>query len=351
MKYCLFCVLYVIYTAPEIEDLLRKKRFPSMEHKDKNVAAVLAFFLGTFGVHRFYLGQIWLGILHCIFMATTIPTIVGFIDAMVLLSMDKERFEEKYNRKKDKRKSRKRKYERDYEEDDYYEEERERGDRRRDRDRYEDKFERRRYSREREIESWERRQRRREREASRQRRDDERQQERRQRREEVQKMNTFRSEGIRRFKEFDYDGAIECFERVLDLDNTDVAAHFNLACAHSLNEEVEGSLDHLDKAVKNGFDDFQKIRSHDALAYVRIHPEFDQFVERGFRLTDEAPEPQKAAEDAFVPSPPPRVEAPKDDLLQSQPDLLDQLQKLGELKERGLLTEEQFTSAKRKLLD
>ncbi|MEM1328697.1 MAG: NINE protein [Bacteroidota bacterium] len=332
-----------------------------MEYKDKNVAAVLAFFLGTFGVHRFYLGQIWLGILHCIFMATTIPTIVGFIDAMVLLSMDKERFEEKYNRKKDKRRRKKRKYERDYDEEDYYEEERERRGRRnrdrdrdrdRDLDRYEeDKFERRRYSREREIESWERRQRRREREASRQRKDEERQKERKQRREEVQKMNTYRSEGIRRFKEFDYDGAIECFERVLDIDNMDVAAHFNLACAHSLNEEVVDSLEHLDQAVKYGFDDFQKIRSHDALAYVRIQPEFDSFVARGFRLTDEAPEPQKAAEDTFVPSPPPRVEAPKDDLLQSQPDLLDQLQKLGELRERGLLTEEQFASAKRKLLD
>lgn len=308
--------------------------------KDKNVAAVLAFFLGTFGIHRFYLGQIWLGILHCIFMATTIPTIVGFIDAMVLLSMDQERFDEKYNRKSNRR--RRRKYGR-YEDEYGYE-----GERRR--DRYEDKFERRRHYREREIEPWERRQRRRQREEKKQRREAERQQSRQQQREEMQKINSYRSEGIRRFKDFDYDGAIECFERVLDLDEKDVATHFNLACAHSLIENKSASLEHLDLAVKNGFDNYQKIRNHDALAFVRIQPEFDAFVERGFRLEAKPIDQNSMEQDDFVPSQPPQVEAPKSDLLQSQPDLLDQLQKLGDLKERGLLSEEEFTREKKKLL-
>lgn len=313
--------------------------------KDKNVAAVLAFFLGTFGIHRFYLGQIWIGILHCIFMATTIPTIVGFIDAMVLLSMDQERFDEKYNRKS--RRKRRKKYGR-YEEEYEYDERDD--DRERSRDRYDDKFERRRHYRESEIEPWERRQRRRKREESKQQREVERQKSRQQQREEVEKINNYRSEGIRRFKDFDYDGAIECFERVLDLDNKDVATHFNLACAHSLTEDAVASLEHLDLAVRNGFDNYQKIRNHDALAFVRIQSDFDAFVERGFRLEEEQIMNTSMAQDNFVPSQPPQVEAPKPDLLQSQPDLLDQLQKLGDLKERGLLSDEEFTREKKKLL-
>ena len=35
--------------------------------KDKNVAAILAFFLGGLGVHRFYLNQIGLGFVYLIF--------------------------------------------------------------------------------------------------------------------------------------------------------------------------------------------------------------------------------------------------------------------------------------------
>lgn len=50
--------------------------------KDKNVAGILALFLGAFGVHRFYLGQTGLGILYAVFM-TGISTILGIIDAIV----------------------------------------------------------------------------------------------------------------------------------------------------------------------------------------------------------------------------------------------------------------------------
>ncbi|MEL6945489.1 MAG: NINE protein [Bacteroidota bacterium] len=237
-----------------------------MDRKDKNVAAVLAFFLGTFGVHRFYLGQIWLGILHCIFMFTGIPTIIGFIDAMVFFSMDQDRFEGKYNWRQmreerfDKRGYRGRERDRDRWEQ---RQERERS-RRRDR---EDNFERRRHHREKEIEHWERRHRKRQREEAQREKEVKKQQVRQERKVQIQKKNTYKTEGIKRFKEYDYEGAIDCFERVLEIDEKDVAAHFNLSCAYSLIEETKPSLHHLDQAVKYGFDDFQKIRTHDALAY------------------------------------------------------------------------------------
>lgn len=66
--------------------------------KDKILAAVLAFFLGSFGVHRFYLGQTGLGFVYLLFCWTFIPTIASFIDCIVFLLTSKENFDQKYNR-------------------------------------------------------------------------------------------------------------------------------------------------------------------------------------------------------------------------------------------------------------
>jgi TM2 domain-containing membrane protein YozV len=65
--------------------------------KSKTTAAILAFFLGGFGGHRFYLGQTGLGFLYLIFFWTFIPAIVAFIDFILFLTMSDEKFNEKYN--------------------------------------------------------------------------------------------------------------------------------------------------------------------------------------------------------------------------------------------------------------
>jgi len=66
--------------------------------KDKTTAALLAFFLGGIGVHRFYLGQTGIGFLCLIFCWTFIPAFVAFIDFIIFLGMSKESFDYKYNR-------------------------------------------------------------------------------------------------------------------------------------------------------------------------------------------------------------------------------------------------------------
>ena len=60
--------------------------------KDKNVAAVLALFLGWFGVHKFYLGRIGAGIVYLVFFWTMIPALLGMIDFFVLALMDNDEF-------------------------------------------------------------------------------------------------------------------------------------------------------------------------------------------------------------------------------------------------------------------
>jgi TM2 domain-containing membrane protein YozV/ribosomal protein L40E len=64
--------------------------------KSRIAAVLLAFFLGGFGIHKFYLGQIGLGILYLVFFWTFIPSVVAFIEFILLLAMSDEKFDRKY---------------------------------------------------------------------------------------------------------------------------------------------------------------------------------------------------------------------------------------------------------------
>ena len=90
--------------------------------------------------------------------------------------------------------------------------------------------------------------------------------------------------GSTKYKEYDYIGAVEDFTKALEINPRDTVAHFNIACAYSLIEDANKSFVHLDQAVANGFDDFEKIKTHDGLAYLRVQSRFDKFQKNGFRL-------------------------------------------------------------------
>lgn len=53
------------------------------EKKDRTAAILLALFLGGFGAHRFYLGDM-IGIIYVVFCWTFIPSIVAFFELFVL---------------------------------------------------------------------------------------------------------------------------------------------------------------------------------------------------------------------------------------------------------------------------
>lgn len=77
---------------------VRQMAPPASAHNGKSriVAAILAFFLGGFGFHRFYLNQVGLGFLYLIFFWTFIPAFVAFIDCILLLIMSDETFNARY---------------------------------------------------------------------------------------------------------------------------------------------------------------------------------------------------------------------------------------------------------------
>jgi TM2 domain-containing membrane protein YozV len=64
--------------------------------KSRIAAALLAFFLGGFGIHKFYLGQVGLGIVYLLFCWTFIPYIVAFVEFILYLTMSDETFNRKY---------------------------------------------------------------------------------------------------------------------------------------------------------------------------------------------------------------------------------------------------------------
>ena len=64
--------------------------------KSRVVAALLAFFLGTFGIHKFYLGQTGLGILYLLFCWSFIPTLVSLIEGCLYLLSTERAFALKY---------------------------------------------------------------------------------------------------------------------------------------------------------------------------------------------------------------------------------------------------------------
>lgn len=58
--------------------------------RDEVVGILLALFLGTFGVHHFYLRRTGLGILYCFFFWTSIPTILGIIECFFMAGRVRE---------------------------------------------------------------------------------------------------------------------------------------------------------------------------------------------------------------------------------------------------------------------
>ena len=315
--------------------------------RDKTVAAILAFFGGIVGLQRFYLGQKGMGMAHLFFfvlalsagpspftvMLLSLALIFGIIDAISFLSMEPREFDLKYNQSVAQASS---------------------------------------YGsaagspaqsppmNDRERRFRERQRQRAEREQERERRAKERFQQRADpeptgssagapRRSGVRRDpgRAERDRGVRAFKEYEYEEAIEAFQRALEKNPRDVASHFNIACAYSVEEEPDRAFYHLDRAVALGFDDFERIRTHDSLAYLRVQSAYPDFARNSFRLATTPPASTPNVGDSIAGSeemPPLETQAPVHD------ELLEQLQRLATLREKGLLTELEFVTQKRRLL-
>jgi TM2 domain-containing membrane protein YozV/ribosomal protein L40E len=102
-KYCSECGA-VIRAKAEICPKCGVRQFPppgtvtaaTPDGKSRLAAALLALFLGGFGIHKFYLGRIGWGIVYLLFCWTFIPAIIGFIEGILLLVMSEGDFTRRY---------------------------------------------------------------------------------------------------------------------------------------------------------------------------------------------------------------------------------------------------------------
>ena len=264
---------------------------PSAAPRNRVIAALLAFVGGSFGLHKLYLkdsgGFIFFMIMMILGFITSIPitAFLGFLHGFKLITMSDDEFDRKYNRGYVQRDTRLEK--------------------RRDENfrKYQTEDKRRGYATPKAI----------------------------------IKNNVFKSSGLAKYKEFDLEGAIEDFKKGLDLEPNDIALNFNIACAYSLTEQKALAYQHLAKAVNLGFSDFERIQTHDDLAYVRIQKEFDEFRQSQFRRVPAS----------LMTSVPHQREQKTPD---ESPLVLDQLEKLTSLRDRGLLTQDEFEREQKKLI-
>ncbi len=139
-----------------------------------------------------------------------------------------------------------------------------------------------------------------------------------------QNNETLKQSGIKKYQDFDIKNAIDDFGKALAIDPRDVSVHWNLACCYSLDEQAKKSFYHLEKAVEFGFRDYDKISTHEALAFLRVQPEFSDFLRNGCRFAEQ-------------------------NNRKGMPDLLAELQRLKEERARGILTEMQYIQSAQKL--
>jgi TM2 domain-containing membrane protein YozV len=95
MKYCKDCGSQ-IDTRAEICPSCGIRQESVKGEKNKIVAALLAFFIGGLGIHKFYLNQPVLGAVYLIFCWTLIPILIAFIEGIIYLFKSDEDFKAQY---------------------------------------------------------------------------------------------------------------------------------------------------------------------------------------------------------------------------------------------------------------
>lgn len=138
------------------------------------------------------------------------------------------------------------------------------------------------------------------------------------------KRNPYFQKAELAFGNYDFNEAIVNFQKALQTDTNDKDIHYKLACCYSLTEKTKNAIFHLSKAIENGFTDIDKIHSDDALAYLRTQTEFQLFAGNGYQETKL--------------------------LSESKETILDQLERLANLKALGILSEDEFNKEKQKIL-
>lgn len=96
MIFCHGCGKEIHETAKSCPQCGAIQATVSKGSKNRITAALLAFFLGGIGAHKFYLGKTGQGLLYLAFCWTLIPAVIAFIEFIIYLCSTDEEFNRKY---------------------------------------------------------------------------------------------------------------------------------------------------------------------------------------------------------------------------------------------------------------
>ncbi|MEM1121970.1 MAG: arginine deiminase family protein [Bacteroidota bacterium] len=104
----------------------------------------------------------------------------------------------------------------------------------------------------------------------------------------IRKENKAKKSGVVKMKDYQLEEALTDFLEAQKVDAKDPEIYFHLACIYSVLEKTKEGFEAIKNAKKHGFTDEDAFLNHDMLAYLRIHPAFEDFVESGYTEYDEA---------------------------------------------------------------
>jgi tetratricopeptide (TPR) repeat protein len=129
--------------------------------------------------------------------------------------------------------------------------------------------------------------------------------------------------GAKSFESGNYDKAFSELEQALGLQPNDASINFALSLVFSKKENKQMAFKHLEKAVACGYTNFEKIRTDENLQFLRNQSEFKEFMLNGYKMKEQ----------------------------QTILGISEEIERLLSLKERGVLTEEEFFQQKAKILN
>lgn len=170
-------------------------------------------------------------------------------------------------------------------------------------------------------------------------------------------IRALKAEGVKYYRSGDFDLAVEAFQEAGALAPTDPVSHFNLACCYALLGQYPDALRELELSVTYRLPEPERIEAHPALKELRLSEAYAEFRSNNFRqlnlvglaatpsASEVANEPAETLEDFATP---PRSDGSR--FRSEDADLLQQMNRLRELRDAGVLTQKEFSKQREKLL-
>jgi TM2 domain-containing membrane protein YozV len=297
------------------------RRLKYNKGRSRNVAIFLSLFLGWVGIQKYYIGSVFMGVLCSIFAFTSIPFFLGLLDVVRFALMTDDEFDAKYNTgpypvhrtkygtivfKKDEKPGNQsfrpfRDTVPSYTKPDWS-------------------------------------------------------------RPEVSKgvslsSNSNYRKGNELFEKYSIKEALIAYRAALKESPNEAEIYFKMACCNAILEQKKALFGNVQMAIRCGFSDWNQIRTNDELAYFRIQPEYDKINESNFTIWPEVAEEESDYIDVSTKVLPPKNEdeSKNVEINEGEPELstdeiLVQLKELGDLHQKGVLSDTEFNMQRRKLL-